>query len=144
EGYESDAAIVEALRTEPNVAVIDSFAVTSEGDLGRDESIFTVSGITTEDTTFAPFTVEIADPASDQPATVPRIGVIDSKVSILSGLHVSRETAEAVFPAPYPPSWWVSLENPDTANTVARDIEAVLLQYGGQAVSIQDQLEDSQ
>jgi putative ABC transport system permease protein len=144
EGYDSDAAIVEALRNDPNVAVIDSRAIPADGDLGRDETIFTVSGITTDDATFAPFTVEVADPDSATPATVTIIGVIDSKVSALWGLHASQATVDAIYPTPGPSSWWVALDDPAAADRVAKEIEAVLLQYGGQAVSIQDELEESQ
>jgi len=144
EGYDSDAAIVEALRTQPNVAVIDTRAVPADGNLGSDETFFTVSGITTDDTTFAPFAVEVADPESATPATVTIIGVIDSKVSALYGLHVSQATADTIFPDQGPGSWWVALADPGAADRMAKEIEAVLLPFGGQAVSIQDELEESQ
>src|SRR3712207_4123366 len=45
EGYETDAAIITALRTQPNVAVVDSFAVPQAGDIGGDPDAFLLKGL---------------------------------------------------------------------------------------------------
>jgi putative ABC transport system permease protein len=144
EGYDSDAAIVEALLTDPTVAVIDTWAIPSDGNLGSDSEMFVLDGITSSDTTFSPITIEVANPDSATPATITIIGVIDSKVSTLQGLHLSQATVDAIFSDPGVTSWWVALDNPDAASAVALQAESALLPYGGQAVSIQDELEESQ
>jgi putative ABC transport system permease protein len=143
DGYDSDEAILEALRTEPNVAVIDSFAIPTEGNFGGDDTLFLVEGLTSDDKTFEPTTVEVADPDSATPATVTIIGVIDSGVSTLHGLYTSQSTVDAIFPESKFTSWYVAIDDAADADQVAKDIEAALLSNGAQAVSVQDELEKS-
>ena len=54
EGYESDAAIIQALQTQPNVAVVDVFALAGNGGFGGDWRAFALNGVTADDKTFAP------------------------------------------------------------------------------------------
>ena len=82
DGYETDADIVAALGTEPNVAVIDSFAIPAGGFGGGSEDGFALTGITLDDNTFEPITVEMASPdGSVHDVTI--IGIIDEKISSL-------------------------------------------------------------
>jgi putative ABC transport system permease protein len=62
-GYESDAAIIDALRTDPNVVVVDVFAIPADGDLGANEDDFVLTGLKSEDKVFEPITVELLSPA---------------------------------------------------------------------------------
>jgi len=143
-GYETDAAIIEALLTQPNVAVIDSYAVPSDGSVAADPDRFLLTGITTGDKVFDPITVEIYDPDSSQPATVTIIGVIDTKIASLAGLFASERTFDAIFPERGYTSYFVSLTDPERAADVAKEIEAALLPHGAQAISIREQLEEAQ
>jgi hypothetical protein len=98
---------------EPNVAVIDSFSIPTEGNFGGDDTLFLVEGITSDDKTFAPVAVEVADPDSASPATVTIIGVIDSSVSSLWGLYTSQSTVDAIFLRPRsPPGTLQSMTGP--------------------------------
>jgi putative ABC transport system permease protein len=144
EGYESDQAIVKALQTEPNVAVIDSFAVPSGSNIAGDEPLFQLQGIAPGDTTFTPITIEVADPDSSTPATVTIIGVIASKVGSLHGLYSSQQTIDGIFPESGFTSYFIALENPEVSDQVAKNIEAAMLSNGAQVVSIQDELQELQ
>ncbi|MDQ2683175.1 MAG: FtsX-like permease family protein, partial [Chloroflexota bacterium] len=110
EGYESDEAIVQALKNEPNVAVIDSSALGATGVvIGGDENLFELTAITADDETFAPVSIEILDPETGEPATVKLIGVIDSGISSMVGLYGNQATIETIYPEPIMTSYYISL-----------------------------------
>jgi len=142
-GYETDAAIVEALRTEPNVAVVDAFAVPQGGDFGNDPDAFSLTGLSADDKTFEPIAVELAG-ADGAPHTVTVIGVIDAKIGSLFGLYAAQPTVATIFPSVATTSYYIALANPDRAGEVAKAVESALLENGVQADSIRDQLEEGQ
>jgi putative ABC transport system permease protein len=144
EGYASDSDIVQALLTQPNVAVIDAEAVPGEGDIGRDKSLLELTGLEGSDETFDPITVELQSPTGSTPYQVTIIGVIDSQVGSLNGLFASQKTVDAVYPAPAKASWYVALEDASRSGQVAKEIESALLQSGVQVSSIRDELRDAQ
>ncbi len=89
EGYASDAAIIEALRTEPGVAVVDSFIVS-----GMDDSELTTlfESIEASDRAFTPVELQVRN-GDGTPETIRVIGVISSKLSEFFGLYTSEATA---------------------------------------------------
>lgn len=144
EGYESDEAVIQALLTEPNVAVIDVAAVPNDAALGQDPSMFQVSGLRTSDRTFAPFTIEIGHPQSPTPAQLTIIGVFDSRLGSLFGLYTAQETVDQIFPPGQFTQYFLTLDDAVRAEDKARAIEAALLEHGAQAASIQEELEQTQ
>jgi putative ABC transport system permease protein len=141
-GYESDAAIVEALRTEPNVAVVDFNALPSD-DFGGDDTAFSLDGLSSGDTVFDPVTAELA--ASDGSVhQVKIIGIIDEEVTALSGLYAAQSTIDSIYPTLATTSYYVALADKEQADRVAKSIEAALLENGVQGVSIYDELQDMQ
>ncbi|MDP9364281.1 MAG: ABC transporter permease, partial [Chloroflexota bacterium] len=139
EGYADDAAIREALRTRPDVAVIDASAIEGQGD----PETFVLEGVEAADETFAPVVVE-AEGADGQPRPLTIIGVIDGGMSSLFGLYTNRETFDRLYPDTSGTSYFVAVDDPDQAAEVAREVESALLLNGVQAYSIRDQLEESQ
>jgi putative ABC transport system permease protein len=142
-GYDSDEAIIEALRTQPNVAVVDGFVLES-GGFGDDEDLFKVSGVKESDDTFVPIQVQVQSTDSPTPATWTIIGIIDSKLGSLFGFYVNEQSFTQVFSGQQGTSYFVSLTDPETSDDVAKSIEAAMLENGVQATSIRDELEDSQ
>ncbi len=143
-GYETDEAILDALRTQPNVAIVDAFAVPQDGDLGGDATVFSLSHLSVDDTVFAPVVVDMLDPTSGAAHPVTVIGVLDEEISSLYGLFASQSTIDAIYPSTATTSWFVSLADPDGAAGVAKDIEAATLRYGVSGHSIQDELAEAQ
>lgn len=142
EGYESDEAVIEALRTEPNVAVVHSWMLEIDGAT-MDENSMVLTGLTSGQKTFAPYEIELAN--QDGTATTLRvIGVIDSEISTLNGLFTSQATLDAVYGETAMTSYYVALADEDRATEVAQDIEAALMVNGAQGVSIQDELKAQQ
>lgn len=142
EGYESDEAVIEALWTEPNVAVVHSWMLEIDGAT-MDENSMVLTGLTSGQKTFAPYEIELAN--QDGTATTLRvIGVIDSEISTLNGLFTSQATLDAVYGETAMTSYYVALADEDRATEVAQDIEAALMVNGAQGVSIQDELKAQQ
>jgi putative ABC transport system permease protein len=141
EGYATDADVVAALQTQPNVAVIDAFALPQTGP-GSDKDQFALTGLTSGDKVFTPLTLELAGPNGAHPVTI--IGIIDEKVGSLQGLYTSQRTVDATYPRLTSTSYYVALTDLTQADAVAKTIEAALLQNGVQGISIRDELKDAQ
>ena len=143
-GYATDADIIRALQTEPNVAVIDASVIPTNNSFGADPSLFRLEGLKGSDKVFAPITVEVADPDSATPARVTIIGIVDSKIGSLYGLYANQATVDAIYPSTVLTSYYVALANPSSADVVAKQIEKALLANGVQATSVRDELKDAQ
>jgi putative ABC transport system permease protein len=143
-GYETDEAIVQALRTQPGVAVVDSSAVPNPGSLGADPDLFQLEGVKWEDEVFDPTTIEVTDPRSTSAATLTIIGVIDTKIGSLFGLYANQATIDTIFPTTTVTSYYVKLADSSQAETVAQGIERALLSNGVQAVAIREEMKDAQ
>lgn len=143
DGYTNDAAIIEALATEPNVAVIDSFALDS-GDLGGNKDNLIVTDLTPDLKTFEPRLVELSDPDTGTVHAVKIIGVVDQAVSSMWGLYAAQPTIDAIYGEPTQTNFMVALTDSNRADAVAKDIESTLLVDGVEGFSIRDQLKEAQ
>jgi putative ABC transport system permease protein len=152
EGYDSDEAIIEALRADPTVAVIDSFAIPASGDFGADDNQFTLDDpdgdgpqqrIETDMETFVPIPIEVLG-ANGEVLELTIIGIIDQKIGSMFGLYAADSVMREAFPNPPLVSYFIKLEDDNMSEDVALAIEEALLINGVDAVSITDELEDSQ
>ncbi len=143
-GYASGDAVIQALLNEPDVAVIDSFAVPAEGNIGGDDDLFQLTGLKSGDKTFDPITVELQNPVDGSSHEVTIIGIIDTKIGSLAGLFANQKTIDAVYPGETITSWYMRLDEPDQADELANQIESALLESGVQATSISSELQDQQ
>ena len=152
EGYESDAAIIEALRTRDDVAVIDQAALSVSGGFGQDERVFIfddpdgagpMEPLESDMDVFAPRQVEI-EGTDGRVTTLTIIGIIDSKVGSLVGLYAPRDVVRAIYPKPIITSYFLKSADPAQADEQAKAVEAALLENGVQAVSIRDELKEFQ
>jgi putative ABC transport system permease protein len=141
-GYESDDAVLNALRTEPDVAIIDASALPAGGPPIGGVSDFQLKGITSDSEGFDPIVIDLAVPGSDQPHQVKIIAVIDSTVTSLSGLYMNQPTLDAIYPSTASSSSWIALSDSGNATEVAKTIESTLSTNGVQAVSIQDEIDE--
>jgi putative ABC transport system permease protein len=142
-GYDTDEAIIEALKTEPDVMVIDSFsAEDSQAGFGPQTAKF--AGVPMEGV-FAPATVQIR-PASEAPTEMRVIGVIDAAHSMLFGVYLGGPATAQLFPdnSPRPVSYFLNLPESADPGDVANDVELALLPYGASAVDLEQQMEDDQ
>ncbi len=152
-GFPDDASIIEALKTRPDVAVIDASALAGQSGFGGAvPDAFTLSApagdpsqeaVEPGDQDFAPVPVEIEGPGGTT-VQVEIIGIIDTKISSLIGLFAPMATMDQVLPAPPLTSYFIRLNDPSKSSAVAKEIGQKLLINGVQSVSIKDELEGFQ
>ncbi|MBA3336672.1 MAG: FtsX-like permease family protein [Chloroflexia bacterium] len=140
--YATDAAVIEALQSEPDVAIIDGFAL----EQNNENSPFDVvlRGIDSGETFFDPVTVELISPQDGTAHPVKIIGVIDLTISSLLGLYVPEATFATVYDEAAFSSYFVSLTNPERADDVAKVIESALIADAVQGHAIVDELKEAQ
>ena len=143
EGYASDDEIMAALKSQPNVAVIDSFAIPQGGLGGGSDSAFELTGISSDDDNFAPITVDLAaQDGTVSPVTI--IGIIDEEISSLYGMYTNQATVDSIYPTLTSTSYFVALKDADRSDAVSKEIEAAMLQRGVLVTSIHDQIKDAE
>jgi putative ABC transport system permease protein len=143
-GYEDDAAVWEAVRTTPGLAVIDAFVVAATG-FGGQGLEFHLEGVEDTDKVMDPITLEIRDPASKRTASVKLIGIINYGASNnFFGMYLSEETFKEVYGPPDFSRFYVQLQPGTNSSRMAKDIEAALFTRGAQADSLKDLLEEQQ
>src|SRR3712207_3234882 len=96
-GYDSDAAVWEAVRTTPGLAVVDGSTLNT--GFADEPDAFRLSSRIKRNEPFDPVEVELHDAISGRTATVKVIGVVDNRVSfsVLFGLYVNERTYEPVW-----------------------------------------------
>ena len=135
EGFESDAEILEALRSDPSLAIVDAAVLPMVG-FGGEEDQFGLSNVVTGDETMAPTPIEIADPATGRTRTVTIIGIMEARIFMLSGVFIQEATFHDIYTKPEWITYYVQLEPGVDAATFASNIESGLVGYGVQADSI--------
>jgi putative ABC transport system permease protein len=142
-GYESDRAVWDAIRSDPNLAVIDAFAL-GGGGFQIGPSAFTIEGIEPDQKVFDPVTVEVRDRATGETGNVQIIGVVQTGASAtFFGVTTSDQFVETVFGGPQFSTYFIQLADPSTADETAKAIESALFTSGAQASSIKSDIEES-
>ncbi|MGA7672195.1 MAG: FtsX-like permease family protein, partial [Nitrolancea sp.] len=95
-GYASDQDVWNAIRDNPNLAVVDANAMQQSG-FGSGGNGFQLTGVTPGDTTMQPTKIEVGDPATGTSKTVTVIGVLDSKVSMFVGVLMNKQTFDQIY-----------------------------------------------
>jgi putative ABC transport system permease protein len=142
EGYASDAEVWAAMRANPDLAVIDAFALPTSG-LNFGPLPFTLEGISQDDETMAPAAVEIGDPASGRTRTVTVVGIIHANVFTMNGLFIGRPAFDSLFELPDTITFVVRLAPGADTDAMAKSIESSLIIYGVQAQSIREIVDDA-
>lgn len=138
-GYEDPEAVWEALKTDPNVAVIDRFTVES----GFGPAEFTLDGIDISKDTFDPPTIRIRDATTGDKRDVKVIGVIAFGASgNFTGIFVGGDAFLETFGDPELTIHYAALNDPGKDREVAREVEAALVTSGAQVDSLKEIAEE--
>lgn len=142
-GYDSDSAIIDALKTESDVVVIDSFALPGSDAFGP-PSGFQLEGASSDGSFDAP-KVEMQLPDGSV-REVRVIGVISATVSTLFGVFMGPDISNALYSNAENPlrTYYLQLADGVDSGAVAKDIERALLPFGAQAVDIYQDMQDQQ
>jgi len=143
-GYASDREVFEAVRTQPNLALIDILAVPNNGNVGAGPDLFKLTGLTTSDKEFDPITVEVRDPVTGRQGTLTVIGVFSSKIPqrVLFGLYTNERSYAAIFGPPEYRRFYLRLQPGANGEAVAKGIKAALVTRGVQARSIATDIDE--
>lgn len=143
-GYESDQAIIDALKSGQPVAVISQSGLSGNGGDFGGESI---TDLDPDDTTFEPFQLNILNSATGSISQVTIIGVLNADLSTMQGLYTNRSVTDAIYGGDRGfTSYYLKLSDmsDSQAKDYADEIESKLLLNGVQATSIHAELKDQQ
>jgi putative ABC transport system permease protein len=143
-GYASDRAVFEAVRSNPGLAIIDSFPMQNQAFSGS-EFDWQVQEVKIRNGAFEPFTVEFSDPTSGKSAQVTVIGVLSARIpsNLVFGLFTNAQAFAAVYGPPEFRDLVLRLVPGMDSERSAKDIKAALVTQGVQAASIQKQIDDT-
>jgi len=142
-GFDSDRAVWEAMRENPDYAVVDAFSVAGGG--GFDDGSALIDSIEATDATFEPVRVDVRDSSTGEVRPVQVIGVIATEGSgLYSGLFLTEEAFNEAFASPESTVHLLQVTAGADSKEVAREVESTLLHQGVQADSIQKLIEDFQ
>lgn len=142
DGYDSDQAVWDAIQSNPDLAVVDGFAIFTQG-FGSDPSMnFRLQGVRQGDRNMEPRQVEIRDPASGKSRDVTVIGVVDGEITWFTGVITNEQTFGQIFPEPSAITFYAQLTPDADPVDVSRAIESNLLTFGVTAISIDAQIEE--
>jgi putative ABC transport system permease protein len=145
-GYDSSAGVWRAIRSHPNLAVVDQFVVPRRANwnLGVAPD-FTLTGFYLEDKTFAPVRVSVRDPQTGARTTLTVIGVLsDTAPQFMAGIWTSQASLAPVFGSRIRPTTHLFALRPgvDPKLTATR-LEAAFLANGMEADSLSELLADA-
>jgi putative ABC transport system permease protein len=137
-GYANDIAVLDAVRTNPDLALIDTTAIDGFNDYDFSATV------TVENEKFEPFEMGVRDAATGNERTVTVIGVWSNRApyKFISGIYVNPQSYEDVFGSPVFNRAFVRLANVDSEDG-ARSIESALATRGVQADSLRKLIDDS-
>jgi putative ABC transport system permease protein len=142
EGYETDEEVWQAVAENPNLAVIDAFAVPQEGTIQVGGPTFQLEGVEFGAETIEPVNIEVGSTLNGGSQEITIVGIVDQSVSMLWGLFMAEETFDSIFAQPTGYTYMIRTVDGADHTEYASDIEAALIQYGVQADSMQDLLDE--
>lgn len=145
EGYDSQEEVWAAMAQDPNLAVVDSSAVTGfESDEDGGDAAFRIRGVETGDDTMDPVDVRVENPLGNEPLDVTVIGVIDETVILAQGLFTSQEAIQPLYGDGDLNQFFVRTTPGANSDDVAKEIESSLFTRGVQSESLEEILGDIQ
>ena len=138
-GYASDDAALEAVRTDPALALIDAAAVDGFNmyDFAVDADV--------EDETFEPFTLSVRNDSTGEVTDLTIVGVWSSRApnKFTSGIYMNTAAYTGAFGAPAFDRTFIRLADGVGSQDGARAIESALATSGVQAESVRELIDES-
>ena len=145
-GYASSEAVWRAIRTQPNLAVVDQFVVPRKENWAFGPTPdFKLRGFYLEDETFDPVRVSVRDQQTGKRLTLTVIGVLsDSTPQFMGGMWTSQRSLSRVFgDRVLPTTHLLALRPGADAKAIAAKIESTFLANGVEADSLKKLLADT-
>jgi putative ABC transport system permease protein len=144
-GYDSDAAVWQAVRDGRNLAVVDPYIVPRRANWGFGPMpAFHLTGLYLEDKAFTPIPVRVQDPQTGKAVTLHVVGVLsDTTPELMAGIWTSQSTLAPVFgDRVIPTTYFFTLQQGIDPQSEAKALESAFLANGMQADSLQKLLDD--
>lgn len=150
-GYDSDAAVFEALLNDPTLAIVDESTTGAQDDFGGSDDAFRLGPSTEElrDAPWEPIPVTVRDPETGDEFELHVIGVLEPQVTSVTfawlALFTQRSVVEERLGGGEVESFYLTTfdKSEDATVEVASSIEAALLERGVVADSLQQELDDA-
>jgi putative ABC transport system permease protein len=145
-GYADSAAVWDALRTRPGLAIVDAMVVPRRSTfVGAVVPKFRLRGFYLEDKTFAPVKVEVRDPQTGAHVQLTVIGVLaETAPQDMTGIFAAQSTIGPVFGNRVDPMTYLFALRPGVdAETTAKKLESAFLANGMQADAYSKLLQDN-
>jgi putative ABC transport system permease protein len=145
DGYETAEDAWQAVRDNPGLAIVDSYAVPSRNSftyvIGGPG--FRIEGVYLEDEHVDPIPVRVLDPETGAEVEVKIIGAMDQGFIFRTGIFVSQETWLAGTGQTVPSeTYFIKLADRVETIETARALESAFLEHGLEAMSIMAQIEE--
>jgi putative ABC transport system permease protein len=136
-GYTSEQSVMEAVRSNANLALVD-------GTVVGFEEVWKADGVTVEDHRFDAFDIEVTDPGTGNTTTVTVIGVLRSQLpwATLGGIYINESGYTALAGQPDYRRGYIRLADGADSELVAREIESSLAVQGVKAESVSKIFDD--
>jgi putative ABC transport system permease protein len=141
-GYADDATVWNAVRDNPDLAIVDANTIPGNGSFGN-VGMFVLKGVSPDDDVMAPKQIELNDPTTGATRTLTVIGVLDASVGTYQGVFMSRSTFAAIYPTPSFNGFVVKLQPGSDPKVEAERIESALVTYGAQASSFREIVDEA-
>jgi putative ABC transport system permease protein len=144
EGFDSDRAVWDAVRDDPNNAVIDGSVVPGINYANVTEGRFTLDGYESGTRSFTPFPIRIRDSVTGGVRPVRIIGIMNRGPSeTYRGVYINTRAFENGIAALYA-RYYIRLNDGYDAKAEAQKMERSLAQEGARAHSIAEQVSEQQ
>jgi putative ABC transport system permease protein len=141
EGFASDDEVWQAVRDNPEYALVDGFAVEMMGFQPPGMGDFKLDGVHQMDNTMEPTSIEIAGPdGTVRQLTV--IGVIDQSVIVINGVLMSEQAFDQIYPSVTSYSYFLRTAEGVDNTALADEIGTALVTFGVQADSLRDFIDE--
>ena len=143
----TDKDVWEAMRNNPDLAVVDASVVPSRSGFDDNFTPFQLEGLFYEDATMSPIEIEVREPRTGEMVTLTVIGVMDSVSDAFggtgTGMFVSKAILDDAIPFPVPITTYSFrvAEGMDT-NRIAKDLEATFQRNGVETEVLAEEIEN--
>ena len=146
EGYgPTKEDVWQALRDNPNLAVVGYFAVGDSGqeDFSATTSSFRIDGVSVEDKTMSPIDVEILEPQTDTHINYTVIGILNLVADNEGSIIVPKESIDRALPFAVPVTTYrFRTATGVNAKEASRTLEASFLENGAEAVTLKEVIDE--
>ncbi|MGD9101847.1 MAG: FtsX-like permease family protein, partial [Anaerolineae bacterium] len=144
DGYDSPREAWLALRDNPNLAIVDSFAVPSRGSFSYviGGPRFRIKGVYLEDERMDPIPVQILDPETGREFDIHIIGVMDQGPLFRAGIFVSQQAwLDGTGQVAHPGTYSIKLADGVAVKETGQALESAFLEHGLEAYSILEEIQ---